>query len=117
MRKNGTKYECQATSEIGYSIRKESTDNWSERIVEMLDKEDSLYTIKDQTNALSYWIATPSNYYKTSDEKGCYLLSEYYSGSITYSFYNAKDIGFRPLVCLNPNVKLVKQEDGSYQIQ
>ena len=114
--KYGTKYECQATSERGYSIRKTASDDWSERITGILDSNDSLYTISSQSDALSYWVASPSNYYETYSE-GNHLLSVYYSGSVTYSFYNAKDIGFRPVICLNPNAKLVKQADGTYQIQ
>ena len=112
-----TEYECQATSEIGYSIRKTSTDDWNERIVAMFEPTDSLYEISNQTNALAYWIATPSNYYKEYDV-GNYLMSTYYvDGGVTYSFFDSKDIGFRPIVCLKLDTKLVKQSDGSYQIQ
>ena len=34
-----------------------------------------------------------------------------------WGFFDSKDIGFRPIVCLKPDTKLVKQSDGSYQIQ
>lgn len=116
--KYGTKYECQVTSEIGYSIRQTTSDDWSERITGLLGSNDSLYTISSQSDALSYWIASPSNYYESENyNAGCYLLSVYYTGSVTYSFYDAKDIGFRPVVCLDSNAKLVKQADGNYQIQ
>ena len=112
-----TEYECQATSEIGYSIRKTSTANWNERIIAMFEPKDSLYEISDQTKAMAYWIATPSNYYKEYDI-GNYLMATYYIDSgVTYSFFDSKDVGFRPIVCLNFNAKLIKQADGSYQIQ
>ena len=115
--KYGTQYECQATNEMGYELRKTSDEAWSDRITGMLNTTDSLYTISNQTNALSYWIATPSVRTNSIYDIGNNLISVYYSGSITYSFYNATDIGFRPVVCLNSNIKLVKQPNGEYQIQ
>lgn len=110
-------YEFQATSNIGYFIRKNSNEEWTGRISGLFGTTDELYTINNKNNALSYWIASPSNYSSNEYDLGNFLLSTYYSGSVTYSFYNAKDIGFRPVVCLKNNINLILQKDGTYKIQ
>ena len=116
-KKYGTQYECQATSKEGYLIRTTADSEWEVRITGLLGTNDELYTISNQNNALSYWIASPSNYNDWIGHAGFSLLSVYYSGTTTYSSYYANDIGFRPIVCLKSDVNLILQKDGSYQIQ
>lgn len=112
-----TSYEFQAANNIGYLIRKTPDEEWSARIPGLFETTDELYTINNKNSALSYWIASPSNYSSNQYDLGAYLLSTYYSGSVTYSFYDAKDIGFRPVVCLKNNINLILQKDGTYKIQ
>ena len=117
-KKYGTQYECQATSKEGYLIRKTANSEWEARITGLLETNDELYTISNQNNALSYWIASPSNYNDWIGHAGFSLLAVYYIDSgVTYSSYYADDVGFRPIVCLNSDIDLILQEDGTYKIR
>ena len=115
-KKYQTQYDCQAINNEGYIIRETEDSEWEALITGLLGTDDELYIVKNQGKALSYWIASPSNYHDNEYAIGDYLLSIYYSGSVKYSFYNAKDIGFRPIVCLKPDVNLTLQENGTYKI-
>ncbi len=55
-----TEYEFQATNATGYQIRKTANDSWSNGISSMLKTSDSLYVISSQSDALAYWVASPS---------------------------------------------------------
>ena len=114
--KYGTTYESQAIessdkTNTGYQIRKTSKDTWNNYVNSMLTTNDSLYVITSKTNALAYWLASPSAYdtYHVMSV-GCngYVGNDSHSGS-----YN----GFRPLVCLQSNVTLEKVSDTEYAIQ
>ena len=43
-------------------------------------------------------------------------MSVRYTGAASYDSYTSTILGFRPIVCLKSNVKLVEKEDGSYKI-
>ena len=53
-----TAFESQASSALGYQIRKTSSDSWTDCVNSMLSTRDPLYVIK--SNALGYWLASPS---------------------------------------------------------
>ena len=106
-----TAYESQASSATGYQIRKTSSDSWSNYVNSMLKTSDSLYVITKQTDALAYWLASPS----ASDASGVMIVS-YYGGVSTYN-YDYSNGGFRPLVCLKSDVTLEKVSDTEYAIQ
>ena len=106
-----TAYESQASSATGYQIRKTSSDSWSNYVNSMLKTSDSLYVITKQTDALAYWLASPSAY-NTSN-----VMSVYYNGYVNYDYYNYNVSGFRPLVCLKSDVTLEKVSDTEYAIQ
>ena len=111
-----TTYESQAIessdkTNTGYQIRKTSKDTWANYVSSMLTTNDSLYVITSQTNALAYWLASPSAY-STSD-----VMIVYFYGEVNHNSYNYNSYGFRPLVCLQSNVTLEKVSDTEYAIQ
>ena len=114
--KYGTTYESQAIessdkTNTGYQIRKTSKDTWANYVSSMLTTNDSLYVITSQTNALAYWLASPSAYGTDS-----VMIVGYYGRVGNYDYDN-DDSGFRPLVCLQSNVTLEKVSDTEYAIQ
>jgi len=89
----------------GYNCStKTKSDNW-------LDVKDNLYVIASDEKANSYWLASPA-YNEDGDN---FVMNVTYFGAITSA---GKDnvSGFRPVVCLNPSVKLEKEADGTYTI-
>ena len=106
-----TAYESQASSATGYQIRKTSSDSWSNYVNSMLKTSDSLYVITKQTDALAYWLASPS----ANDTR--YVMNVDYNGDVTIDYYNYNGNGFRPLVCLKSDVTLEKVSDTEYAIQ
>ena len=114
--KYGTTYESQAIessdkTNTGYQIRKTSKDTWANYVSSMLTTNDSLYVITSQTNALAYWLASPSAY---DADNVMYVNCGGYVDNY-YSYYS--NYGFRPLVCLQSNVTLEKVSDTEYAIQ
>ena len=71
---------------------------------------DKLYVI-NSTSADAMWLASPS----ISSE---YLMDVTWSGDVEDERYVSGfyDPGFRPIVCLKPEVQLEKQADGTYNI-
>ena len=107
--KHGVQYKAKASSAYGYQISTDNGANWKNNMTtssEYLDKEDSLYVIKSQTNAQYMWVASPSAL-NTS-----YVMYVRYDGYVDYHAYSNTDVGFRPLVCLNSNVRLQESETG-----
>ena len=95
----------------GYQIRKTSKDTWANYVSSMLTTNDSLYVITSQTNALAYWLASPSA------ASPYYVMYVNYNGTVIYNAYYNDGFGFRPLVCLQSNVTLEKVSDTEYAIQ
>ena len=107
--KHSVQYKAKASSATGYQISTDNGTNWKNNMTtssEYLDKEDSLYVIKSQTNAYRMWVASPSAY-STND-----VMNVIYDGYVNSNLYNDTDVGFRPLVCLKSNVRLQESETG-----
>ena len=114
--KYGTTYESQAIessdkTNTGYQIRKTSKDTWANYVSSMLTTNDSLYVITKTSDALAYWLASPSAFGPSS------VMDVDYNGDVDYSTYSTNFYGFRPLVCLQSNVTLEKVSDTEYAIQ
>lgn len=58
-----------------------------------------------------YWIASPSG----NDTNYIMLVNP--TGSVVSNSYGGTNGGFRPLICLKSNVKLERQENGTYIIK
>ena len=101
---------CSANS-TGYCI------SWSEGGVDTyisgLNTYESLYVISDTSKANGMWIGAPCSGNNFTNG----LLSVNYDGSMGNSTYGNTNPGFRPLVCLNSNIQLEKQSDGTYLIK
>lgn len=57
------------------------------------------------------WVASPSAI------SGINVYGVAYDGDVDGTTYGNSDIGFRPLVCLQSNVQLEKQQDGSFLLK
>lgn len=113
-----TAYESQAVetsdkSNTGYQISwdlgatwKNYTDTSSANL-----KTDPLYVITKQTDALAYWLASPS---ADNADSVMYVYCDGYVGTRNYG-YSIHE--FRPLVCLKSDVTLEKVSDTEYAIQ
>ena len=107
--KHGVQYKAKASSAYGYQISTDNGANWKNNMTtssEYLDKEDSLYVIKLQTNASYMWVAS------TSASNPAYVMYVTYDGGVGYVSYSNTYIGFRPLVCLKSDVRLQETETG-----
>ena len=99
---------CSANS-TGYYISWTEVGNGT--YIEGLDNSESLYVISDTSKAWAMWLGSPSAY----DTNG--LSYVYYYGDVYNSYYNYDNPGLRPIVCLNSDVKLEKQSNGTYIIK
>lgn len=97
-----TNYETIASDKISYRIRKTSSSTWSSNISDLIDDNDSQYTIKGSTSAEKMYI--PTLVYGDSGSTQLYSLDN--SGNIRGETVVGTVTGFRPIVCLNSSVEL-----------
>lgn len=111
--KYGVDYRARVKSSSGYQISKDGGTTWNDSSSSgMLDRNDSLYILNTSSRATGMWIASPSY----SGGIGEIMVASF-TGGIEYTSYDASDPGFRPLVCLNSDVQLKKNLDGTYAIK
>ena len=107
-------YQFRAENSTGYKISEDSGTNWiyiSNSSSKYLTKVDNIYLINGQSNALAYWISSPSAFATN------FVMSVGCGGSVNCNTYSNKSSGFRPVVCLKSGIALKEAEDGkSYQI-
>ena len=104
------KIQYEVTDENGYKI-KWYTDEDYDFTMQGLSDEDNLYIVSNNTNVNDYLLAAPSA------QNESYLIGINYKGNIVLNdSYGNLDNGFRPIICLNPEVQLIEQ-DGKYVIQ
>ena len=107
-------YQSRAENSTGYKMSDDSGTNWnysSSTPSKFLTKGDNLYSISSQSNALAYWVSSPSANFATT------VMTVYFSGSVYYYYSNDTYGGFRPVVCLKSGISLKEVESGkSYQI-
>lgn len=113
---HGTDYGAKASSETGYQITKTATSNngWAGTIYSMVSTSDTnkLYVSEStSTNTSGYWLTSPS-----ADHTNCLMFTSF-EGNVNNNGYGSDIFGFRPIVCLNSNVKLERQENGTYIIK
>ena len=112
---HSNKIDYEITNQIGYNIKWSTEDNYLDRDgIGELGATEYLY-INDITHVKvnGYWIASPS-YYSTDG-----LFAVNCNGKLyrNYYYYDDGDGGFRPVICLKSECKLLEQEDGKYVIQ
>ena len=98
----GYKISADGGESFGYYIQNSS---------DYLNYEDDLYVIDETNDAEAMWVASPS----FSDSTYVYKMN--YDGYVGRYFYSSRSVGFRPLVCLQSNVQLEKQQDGSFLLK
>ena len=99
---------CSADS-TGYYIS--WTNGGTDYSISGLDRSESLYVISDVSKAYSMWLGSPSANYAS------YVMYAYFYGEVNYENYYAATPGFRPVVCLNSDIQLEKQSNGTYLIK
>lgn len=111
--KYNTKYLAKAVSVAGYQISKDNGENWDIMYDEMLNGNDDLYAIAElYKKTQGMWLASPSG--DTTANNRVMLAGN--TGGVGRTTYGTTAIGFRPVICLNSDVKLEKQADGSYHV-
>ena len=112
-------YQARAKDKVGYEFTTDGGTSWKsymDRSSEYLNTADSLYVITDKTKAQGMWLASPCAF------GGAAMVDLEEEGKI-WSFdwnayaWSAESPGFRPVVCLNSDVQLQKNADGSYTIK
>lgn len=104
-------YRAQASNDKGYEISND--DYWTTSIPKMLDTNDSLYVINSIDKAEAMWLSSPS----PGNNNGNSVMLVLNSGYVGWIAYTGEKYGFRPLVCLNSDVELEKNDDGTYSIK
>ena len=100
---------CSVNS-TGYYISwsEEGTDTY----ISGVEDDNELYYITNLDKCDYMWIGSPS---ANSDLN---LVLVYYTGYVSlYHFDSNRTTGFRPLVCLNSDIQLEKQSNGTYLIK
>ena len=111
------KYQAQAEDKYGYQISSDGGESFVYYIhSDYLNYEDDLYCVIDETNdVIAMWVASPSSY----NSRSINVYRIICDGYVDYAHYDADYDGmsFRPVVCLQPNVELEKQQDGSFLLK
>ena len=109
--KHGVDYRARASSATGYQISNNGGASWADYYSNMLSTSDSLYVLTDQTNALGYRLSSLSA--SNADD----VVRVFFTGLVGGDLYSVNHLGFRPLICLNSDVKLELQQDGTFAIK
>ena len=111
------KYKARAKSATGYEIStdggEEGGNTWSDYMTSSADDlndSDPTFVINSKDNAYGMWLASPS-------APASRLLGVGSNGNVDRDAYYGDLLGFRPLVCLQSDVQLQKNADGSYTIK
>ena len=107
----GVDYQAKAISATGYKISKDGGVNWADLYSGMFSTSEPLYVLSSSSGALAMWLASPSA--RDSDR----VMFVTYNGSLDYASYNYDVIGFRPVVCLNSEVSITDNGDGSVTLK
>lgn len=100
------------SDEYGYKLKWSTSTDYSHQ-VSLLDTSESLYiSYVGTTNGL--FMASPSA--KDDSYIGKQMNALTNSGYLQYNAYEFLQNGVRPIICLESNVKLEKQADGTYLI-
>ena len=108
-------YQSRAENSTGYRMSDDSGTTWhygSSANSKCLTQGDNLYRISSQSNALAYWISSPSGTDSANN-----VMHVDYDGDVGGYDYRFERYGFRPLVCLKSDISLKEVESGKfYQI-
>lgn len=92
-------YRAKADGSSGYKVSRDGGISWSTGYNHLINQTDSLYCAENEGLVETMWLATPSSYHPD------YVMVQ--SHLVGYSqYFNYDRIGFRPLVCLQSNVRI-----------
>ena len=112
-------------NKYGYFVGRESG---STEYSQYIKTSDSTYVITSTDKIKGYWLASPSASYDSNLGQGNAVMYVNHSGGVGncsmqgyweedyYYGINMVGYGFRPLVCLSSNVKLVSNGNGTYSL-
>lgn len=117
--KNGTNYMAKANgsgSIAGYQISNDGGLRWENYIDSMINSNDKLYLPTSKGVAGGLWLASPSYMNAETSNRIMFIGN---SGMVYGDFTGTTSDGYglRPVVCLKSDVRLEKNEDGSYTIK
>lgn len=97
--------------QLGYKVLKEDTEEATNSVggLKNATQTELVADINKMYFKCNYWLSSPSAY---SSNGTNYVIDVESVGSIDYWFYSHNTHCIRPLVCLNSNVHLVKNDDG-----
>ena len=102
--------ETQA-NEIGYKVKWSNSSTGYSSYISGLSTSEILYVIGSTTTARALWVASPSG-----TEAEDYLICVYDSGYLIANYCGNTKLGCRPIISLKSNIKIEKQENGTYKI-
>ena len=118
-----SKIYCDAKDENGYNI---GNTSGAETNRTNIATSYNIYVKPYTSKAKGFWLASPA---RGDDYNGYYVARVYYDDSVPYDgvyhgyvdccdyYGDSTDFGFRPIVCLSSNVKLVSNGNGTYKLQ
>ena len=109
--KMGVDYQAKATSATGYQISKDGGVNWANSYTGMFSTTETLYVLPSYSisGANAMWLASPTN------NSSIFVLAV--GNSVYYISNKATNLGFRPVVCLNSEVSITDNGDGSVTLK
>ena len=104
----GKNYEAQALNETGYQIRTNggNWENYTTSESDYLDSTDELYVLPQSKGGNAMWLSSPS-----ADYMDCVMGISYY-GNVGFGGFSSNNIAFRPVVCLESNVRIQEYGEG-----
>ena len=104
--------ECGNLNLYGYQLRW-NEDSWNEGQDDLFqDDFNSIYIKSDESKAEGMWLASPAA------RDGSKVMEASYYGAVTFTgcFEPYSINGFRPIVCLKPEIQFEKQTGGTVMI-
>ena len=108
--KYDTGYMAEATSAVGYQIKKTESDSWSDFILGMIQMDELYIAPSGNKNAYALRIASPA----ASSSLNVYRLDA--NTHMNIDAYAGNNAGFRPIVCLKNTIGLQKNTDDAGKI-
>ena len=94
----------------GYQIN-DGSNYWYDWYENMVNTDNKLYVLSASEGAYAMWLSSPS---AAGADLVLYLD---YNGLFSRLSYSDNRIGFRPIVCLNSDVEVEKNDDGSVTLK
>ena len=113
-KKYNKNYKSMVVNSYGYRVSKDGDSNYADYQDGILDVNDKLYVLpkSSESGANGMCIASPSVAYND-----CIMFADVHGNVGYYGYYDSYNYGIRPIVCLNSNVTLKMNDDGSVTLK